>query len=276
MRSTLPSRRVASQELLERAYHVRERFLARASPRWAMRPGRIDGRCVPTASTATMIVNDRPAEPTREPVLDVVERVSEMLFGLFMALTFVGALSVADAGRMEVREMMIAAIGCNLAWGLVDAVMYLVRTVTTRGRWLTLLHSVRSAADTGAGRALVGASLSRSVADLFDEAGLEGIRGRIVALPSVPPRPRLERGDWLAALGVFLIVVVSTFPVVLPFMFFDDIGVAKTVSRGVALAMLFVGGMALGRHAGYGSWKVGLMMTGLGVVVVVAVIALGG
>jgi hypothetical protein len=34
--------------------------------------------------------------PAREPVLNPVDRVSEMLFGLFMALTFVGAVSVAD------------------------------------------------------------------------------------------------------------------------------------------------------------------------------------
>ena len=223
-----------------------------------------------------MNASDPLAEPAREPVLDVVERVSEMLFGLFMALTFVGALSVADAGRMEVREVMIAAIGCNLAWGMVDAVMYLVRTVTTRGRWLTLVRSVQTAPDGRAGRALIEASLSRTVAGLVGESELEGIRARMVALPSVPERPRLERDDLLAALGVFLIVVLSTFPVVLPFMFFDDVGAAKLVSRGVTLAMLFFGGLALGRYAGYGSWKVGLMMTGLGVAVVVAVVALGG
>lgn len=223
-----------------------------------------------------MNASDILAEPAREPVLDVVERVSEMLFGLFMALTFVGALSVADAGRMEVREVMIAAIGCNLAWGMVDAVMYLVRTVTTRGRWLTLLRSVRTARDAGAGRALIEASLSRSVAGVVGEPELEGIRARMVALASLPERPRLERDDLLAALGVFLIVVLSTFPVVLPFMVFDDVGVAKLVSRGVTLAMLFFGGLALGRYAGYGSWTVGLSMTGLGVVVVAAVVALGG
>ena len=51
-----------------------------------------------------------------------------------MALTFVGAVSVAEAGHDPVREMFIAALGCNLAWGLVDAVMYVVRTVTDRGR----------------------------------------------------------------------------------------------------------------------------------------------
>ena len=69
---------------------------------------------------------------TREPVLSPVDRVSEMLFGLFMALTFIGAVSVADSGRSQIREMFIAALGCNLAWGLVDAVMYVVRTKTER------------------------------------------------------------------------------------------------------------------------------------------------
>jgi len=75
---------------------------------------------------------------------------------------------------------------------------------------------------------------------------------------------------------VLLIVILSTFPVVLPFLLIDDIAWAKGVSRAVALAMLFVGGLALGRHAGYGSWKVGLMMVGVGTVVVAAVMALGG
>lgn len=78
----------------------------------------------------------------RERVLSPVDRVSEMLFGLFMALTFVGAVSVAESGREQIRGMFTAALGCNLAWGLVDAVMYLVRTVTDRGRSLTLLRMV--------------------------------------------------------------------------------------------------------------------------------------
>ena len=56
----------------------------------------------------------------------------------------------------------------------------------------------------------------------------------------------------------------------------QDVGTAKTVSRAIALAMLFFGGLALGRYAGYGSWKVGLMMVGLGTGLVVAINALGG
>lgn len=219
---------------------------------------------------------DRLPEPAREPVLSPVDRVSEMLFGLFMALTFVGAISVAESGRAEVRSMIAAALGCNLAWGLVDAVMYLVRTVTDRGRWITLLRTVRAAPDAAAGRRAIAESLSRSMAGLVAEAEIEAIRARIVALPSVAQRPTLQRDDLRAALAIFLLVVASTFPVALPFMLFADLGTAKTVSRTVALAMLFAGGLALGRYAGYGSLKTGLAMAGLGTALVAAVIALGG
>src|SRR5258708_6830671 len=196
---------------------------------------------------------------SREPVLSPVDRVSEMLFGLFMALTFVGAVSVAESGDAQVREMFVAALGCNLAWGLVDAVMFLVRTVTDRGRSLTLVRSVRDARDAEAGRKLIDHSLPGPVAGVISAGEVERIRGKIVALTSVPPRPALRRHDLLAALEIFAIVVTATFPVVLPFLIFQDVATAKSVSRTVALAMLFLGGLALGRYAGYGSWKVGLM-----------------
>ena len=212
----------------------------------------------------------------RAPVLSPLDRVSEMLFGLFMALTFVGAVSVADQGDAQIRAMFIAALGCNLAWGLVDAVMYLVRTVTDRGRLLTLIRSVRDAPDSEAGRKLIEGSLSQVMAGLLSSAEIEAVRVRIVALSSLPPRPKLKLDDLVAALAIFLIVVASTFPVVLPFMLFDDVGTAKNASRVVALAMLFVGGLALGKYAGYGSWKVGLLMAGLGTALVVAINALGG
>ncbi len=62
------------------------------------------------------------------PALSPVDRVSGVIFGLIMALTFTGTLSVATADRNEVRSMLIGALGCNTAWGLVDAVMYLLAT----------------------------------------------------------------------------------------------------------------------------------------------------
>ena len=228
------------------------------------------------ATVNAMSENNAADEAVREPILNPVDRVSEMLFGLYMALTFTGAVSVASSGRAEIQEMLAAAIGCNLAWGLVDAVMYVVRTITDRGRALTLIHSVRAAADMETGRALIKNSLSKVVGGLVTDAEIDAIRGRVVALSSVPEKPHLKWKDLLAALAVFLLVVAATFPVVLPFVMTDDVGLAKNVSQAIALTMLFFGGMALGRYAGYGSWKVGFMMAGLGAALTAAVIALGG
>ena len=75
-----------------------------------------------------------PVPTPRRRYLDPMDRVSELLFGLIMVLTFTGTLSVADAGRETVREMLVAALGCNLAWGLVDGVMYLMACLAERGR----------------------------------------------------------------------------------------------------------------------------------------------
>jgi hypothetical protein len=216
------------------------------------------------------------AEAPAEPVLGPVDRVSELLFGLFMALTFVGAISVVNPATGQVREMFIGAFGCNIAWGLVDAVMYLVRTLTDRGRLLTLVRAVQSQADPQAGREIIEQSLSRVARGLLSPVEIEAVRGRVLAMTAPPDRPKLHRKDALAALAIFLIVVGSTIPVVLPFLLIQDLHVAKNVSRGIALAILFVGGLALGRYAGHAGWQVGFMVTALGTMLVLAINALGG
>ena len=63
-------------------------------------------------------------EPSKR-LLDPIDRVSEVLFGLIMVLTFTGSLSVAESGREDVRTMLIGALGCNIAWGVIDAMLYL-------------------------------------------------------------------------------------------------------------------------------------------------------
>jgi VIT1/CCC1 family predicted Fe2+/Mn2+ transporter len=95
------------------------------------------------------------------------------------------------------------------------------------------------------------------------------------ALP-VPDRPRLGRRDYAGALGIFCIVVLATFPVALPFVLMTDMANALLVSRVLSLAMLFAGGMALGRYAGYGGLKAGFTLVGVGMFLTAAIIALGG
>ena len=213
------------------------------------------------------------ASPASSTVLDPYERVSEVVFGVLMALSFTGALSVASPGQ-EVRTMLFAAFGCNLAWGLTDAVMYLVGIVTERHRNATLLRQLHGTTDPAVARRLIAQSLPGRFAQGAPDEMLEAIRARLFAMPLVAPR--LHREDYLGALGVFVLVVLATFPVVVPFWFLDEIGTAMRVSNGLAVLTMFIGGTMLGKYAGGSPWRYGLAMTAVGIVLVAAIIALGG
>ena len=210
------------------------------------------------------------------PVLSPIDRVSEVIFGLIMALTFTGSLSVATTDRAEVRDMLIGALGCNLAWGLVDAVMFLLATLTERGRNIAILKEVRSSADARRAHELIGEALPPVIAATMTPAEVEAIRARLGRLPDPPDSLQLNPGDFRAAGGVFLLVFLATFPVALPFTFLRQAHVALRISNGIALVMLFLGGYYLGRHGMRHPWWSGLVTMGIGAVLVWATIALGG
>ncbi|MCZ7640778.1 MAG: hypothetical protein M5U12_34830 [Verrucomicrobia bacterium] len=102
-----------------------------------------------------------PALPSSKRVLDPYDRVSEVLFGLIMVLTFTGTLSIAEAGRDDVRTMLIGALGCNLAWGIIDGVFYLMGCLAERGRNWALLLAVRRAPDVPQAHRILGDLLPR-------------------------------------------------------------------------------------------------------------------
>jgi VIT family protein len=219
-----------------------------------------------------------PTEPVRpsKRVLDPFDRVSEVLFGLIMVLTFTGSLSVAEAGRTEVRTMLLGALGCNFAWGFIDGVFYLMGCLAERGHALLTYRALRAESDPGKAHRIIVGALPPLVASILKPAELETMRDRLKALPEPPGRARLPKEDWLGAAGVFLLVFLSTFPVVIPFTFMKDMMVALRVSNAIAITMLFVAGFTFGRITGRRPVLVGIAMVFFGAILVSATIALGG
>src|SRR5574339_1145035 len=88
--------------------------------------------------------------------LDPGSAMGELLFGLIMTLTFtLGAgLVIEEEGREGAREMLIGILGCNLAWGIIDGVLYVLGQLFERGRLRRLVSSVRMGSD-DAGRVLI-------------------------------------------------------------------------------------------------------------------------
>ena len=215
-----------------------------------------------------------PAKSRR--VLDPTERFSEILFGLIMVLTFTGSLSAAESGRNEIRTMLIGALGCNLAWGIIDAIFYLMNTLSDRGHKVTAWMRLRKLDDPVKARALLAEELPPVIASVLRPEDLDTLRERLIALPEHRSRTPFHRDDLRGAVGVFLLVFLSTFPVALPFLFMHDAMLALRVSNGIAIALLFVGGYKLAKYVGTRPWRTGLAMVAIGVALVGLTIALGG
>jgi hypothetical protein len=222
-----------------------------------------------------MTETSEPTVTNRQDALDPMYRLSEVLFGLIMVLTFTGSFSIASPG-MDVRTMLIAAMGCGIAWGLIDGVMFLLSTLHERGRDLQRVATLRAAATRAGAHDVIRAFLAPVVARELDPATLDRLQVRILALAPDGSRAGLTLGDLRDAGRVFMIVVASNLPVILPFLFFQDAFTALRVSNGVALAMLAVIGFAYGRVSGLRPGLTSVAMVLLGAVLVALTIALGG
>jgi VIT1/CCC1 family predicted Fe2+/Mn2+ transporter len=207
--------------------------------------------------------------------LEPIDRVSEVLFGLIMVLSFTGSLSVAEAGREDIRTMLVGALGCNLAWGIIDAVFYLMGCLAEKGRELATLRAVREAASPERAHRLIADALPL-VGSVLGPSELESMRLRLTQLPEPPSRARLGKDDWRGGVGVFVLVFLSTFPVTIPFIFMGDAMRAMRVSNAIAVALLFVAGYGFGRITGRPPVLVGMGMVLFGAALVGLTIALGG
>ncbi len=216
----------------------------------------------------------RPERAT-SPVLDPIDRLSELMFGLLMTLTFTGTMSVALGDGDNVRSVLFAALGCNLAWGIVDGTMYVLTSVTERGRDLDKARAIRTA-DPDQAR--------RRVQDLFPEAAqgvltdsdLGAIVARIKATPDDGGPATATAEDLRAAGQVFLLVVAATLPPAIPFLLVDNVHVAMRGSNLIAVLMLIAIGWRLDQLMGLKRAKMRIIVPIIGCLMVATTIALGG
>ena len=211
--------------------------------------------------------------------LDPGERLGELLFGLIMVLTFTLGAGIGLAGDREAtRELLIAALGCNAAWGIIDAALYLMGRLSERGRIHRIVRRARSAASREAALALVSRELDERIPP-FVRPELRAALDRDVLERVSEMRletNRLTAEDAWAALAVFWLVFLTALPAVLPFLVIRDARIAMRASNAVLIGLLSYVGWRWAAYTGASRWRTGLFMPVLGVVLVVVAIALGG
>jgi VIT1/CCC1 family predicted Fe2+/Mn2+ transporter len=183
---------------------------------------------------------------------------------------------VTTAGRQEVHTLLLGALGCNLAWGVIDGCMYLIGCFVERGNSIAKLRAIRHAPDADAAHRVIADAMPPVLASVLSPIELEVMRQKLNQLPEPPSRSTLTAKDWLGAAAVFLAVFLATFPVVIPFLLIDNVKLALRLSNGVAVVMLFLAGYAFGLYADHHPWRMGIGMAILGSVLVGVAIVLGG
>lgn len=209
-------------------------------------------------------------------VLDPPARISEILFGLIMVLTFTCTISVSTAGRQEVSELLWAALGCNLAWGLVDGIMYLMDELIGRAHGIKLLKNIRLLDNKAGTRKMIRESINPLISDLMEDEDIDRLGEKIKKLPDLHLKKTMVLKNFLVAGQIILLVFLVTVPVAIPFVFVKDVTLAIRLSNAVALVLMFVSGFALARYSGMRPVLTALVYMFIGVVLVGMTMALGG
>ena len=211
--------------------------------------------------------------------LDPASRLGEILFGLIMVLTvtLTAGLSVAE-GRGGVRQLLVAAIGCNLAWGIIDAVMYIMNCLTERSSKVRLIEAVQRARDNRAALDIIQNEIAPELQSLLGPEGREAFSRSIlnhVAKARIT-RPGVTKDDLYGALACFLLVFVSCLPAAIPFFIFSQPHFALRVSNLLLIVLLFLVGRKWAQDAGTNRQFAGTTMVVIGLVLVGVAILLGG
>lgn len=209
--------------------------------------------------------------------LDPADRLGEVLFGLIMALGFTGAVRLGHEAA-DNRALFIGIFGCNLAWAIVDGVMYVLTGLFERGRKARLFREVLRAPSEEAALERIGDELDGPLLELTtpEERGQLHRWTLAILRREQPELPRLRRDDVLGGVAVALVIVLATFPIVVPYLVIADPSLAVRLSHLIALTLLFLLGAWWGHVVGGRSMRIASGLTLLGMTLVLITIALGG
>ena len=212
--------------------------------------------------------------------VDPGDTLAEVLFGLIMALTIISGAELFTApSELNTHALIVAVVGCNLAWGVIDAVLYVLGSMFYRSQRARFFRGLR-----------IARSEAEALAAIQEEFGLEDeplaippedrtrLYRSILALSvhAAPARVKLRRRDIASAFVVFILVSGTALPGVIPFLLIDDTHLAIRVSNVALNLLLFVVGYWWAHYTDARPWRAALAILLLGVSMVSVAVTLGG
>ena len=210
--------------------------------------------------------------------LDPTDRLDELLFGLIMVLSItLGASPAADAAS-GASTLAWTILSCNLAWGLIDAGMYIVTSLFTRGRQAKLRQMLNSACNPDEQVATIGAALNDRLSPLTSPEERHALYLKIAKRlrGAAVPQTHVIVEDLYGALSTVWLTILASIPALVPFLFYSDRFTAARVSNAFVLLSLFMVGYLFSRECNANPWRVGLATVMFGAIMVAIVVSLGG
>ncbi len=211
--------------------------------------------------------------------LDAETAYAEILFGLIMALTFtLGASLIAELTGERRNDIVYGVVACNVAWGIIDAVFYILAELFELGRKGMQIRQVQTALSKDE-------AISR-IRDVFDEriapittpedrARIYGAIHEMVLRMAVPEK-RPTREGLMGALAVFILVSATSLPVLLPALLVQNHVLALEIANLLLVICVFFTGYAMARAVGGRGIRFGFIVASMGLILVGVAKALGG
>ncbi len=210
--------------------------------------------------------------------IDPSDSLAELLFGAIMALTFTLGARLLAPEEMHPHALVIGIVGCNVAWGIIDAVLYLIGSVYRRNLRVQFVHRLQATATEAEAMAAIREEfglenepqMTRQDRAAFHRVVLEILRH------ARTERARLRLQDFQAAGLIAVLVAITALPGILPFLFLSNATLAVRLANTIQIALLFLVGFSWARHSGANPWRTGGLIVLLSLGMVGVSLALGG
>jgi VIT1/CCC1 family predicted Fe2+/Mn2+ transporter len=173
---------------------------------------------------------------------------------------------------------MVALVGCNIAWGVIDAVFYLMGSLFSRNRRVRFVRQLQAAASDEEAISLIReefalggepptraedrAAFHRSVLEMLRHASAQ--------------RAHFRSEEFAAAAIILVLVSLTALPGLIPLLLIDHVDSALRSANALQVVLLFVIGYRWAHYAGTPGWRGAMIVGLLGVALVLVAVALGG
>jgi VIT1/CCC1 family predicted Fe2+/Mn2+ transporter len=216
--------------------------------------------------------------------LSLSDRWTEIITGIIMTTAVIGATRIGiGSGHTDFLIIFSAAIGCDIAWGLVDGVLYIFGELTDRGRHVQLLKNLKAIEDQDNAVDLVikkiDQELDPPILEHFNHEDKVRISQGVVKFSSkmTPENVHISKKDVFGGITIFFLDVVAGLVLLIPFFFLPtQMVIAARISMVIALILLFIIGYQWAKIINRPKIQTGLIIMFLAIAIDVIVIILGG